>query len=79
VATGHRLWNTISTRVDDLRSDTSSAGSTLGTSGSADDSDDGGLLGRIPRPKWLRRGESGVSVWRLPKWGRGNDEGRVVI
>src|SRR5579871_3889825 len=79
VATGHRLWNSIATRVDDLRSDTSSAGSTLGTTGSVDDSEDSGLLGRIPRPKWLRRGESGTSVWRLPKWGRGGGEGSVVL
>lgn len=78
MATGHRLWNSISTRVDDLRSETSSAGSgTLGTS--VEDSEEGGLLGRIPRPKWLKRGESGISVWRMPKWGRSDDGGRVVL
>jgi len=79
VATGHRLWNSISTRVDDLRSDASS-GSTHGTSaGSGDDSEESGLLGRIRRPKWLKRGDSGVGVWRLPKFGRGGNEGRVEI
>lgn len=73
-ATGHRLWNSISNRVDDLRSEGSNEHSGRGV----DDTEEGGLLGRIPRPKWLGRGESGVSVWRLPRWGR-SDEGRVVL
>ena len=67
VATGHRLWNSISNRVDDLRTEDGTVRE-----------DEQGLLGRISRPKWLR-GESGSSVWRLPKWGRGDDEGRVVL
>jgi hypothetical protein len=71
VATGHRLWNSISNKVDDLRS--SEDGDT------AAEEEDRGLLGKISRPKWLQRGESGTSVWRLPKWGRGEDEGRVVL
>lgn len=73
VATGHRLWNSISTRVDDLRSDNSFDG------GRDSEGEEGGLLAKIPRPKWLKRGESGVSVWRLPKWGRNENAGRVVL
>jgi len=72
-ATGHRLWNSISNRVDDLRSEGSGE-----ARGGVSDDEEGGLLGRIPRPKWLQRGESGVSVWKLPRWGR-SDEGRVVL
>ena len=72
VATGHRLWNSISNKVDDLR--------TKGAGGGGDNEDEeGGLLGRIQRPKWMKRGDSGVSVWRLPRWGRSEDEGRVVL
>jgi hypothetical protein len=69
-ATGHRLWNSISNRVDDLRVQGSESGRA--------DGEEEGLLARIPRPKWLNRGESGVSVWRLPRWGR-SDEGRVAL
>jgi hypothetical protein len=69
-ATGHRLWNSISNRVDDLRSEGSEQGRL--------NVEEEGLLARIPRPKWLKRGESGVSVWRLPRWGR-SDEGRVAL
>ena len=72
VATGHRLWNSISNKVDDLR--TNSAGG-----GGDNEDEDGGLLGRIQRPKWMKRGDSGVSVWRLPRWGRSEDEGRIVL
>lgn len=72
VATGHRLWNSISNRVDDLRTEDEGRGE-------GDGEESGGLLGRIARPKWMQRGDSGASVWRLPKWGRGNDEGRVVL
>ena len=72
VATGHRLWNSISNKVDDLRTDDG------GSVRRSVEDDESRLLGRIPRPKWLKRGESGVSVWKLPRWGR-NDEGRVVI
>jgi hypothetical protein len=74
-ATGHRLWNSISNRVDDLRT---GEGVPEGRIHDDDEEEGGGLLGRIPRPKWLGRGESGVSVWRLPRWGRA-DEGRVVL
>jgi len=70
VATGNRLWNSISSRVDDLRT---------GTAEDRGDDEEGGLLGRIPRPKWLKRGDSGVGVWRFPRWGKAPDEGRVVI
>jgi LMBR1-like membrane protein len=74
VATGHRLWNSISSRVDDLRGNS--------TNVRADDEEGGperGFLRRIGRPRWMKRGDSGVSVWRLPRWGRGEDEGRVVL
>jgi hypothetical protein len=71
VATGHRLWNTISNRVDDLRTSEDQQRN--------EDSEEGGLLGRIQRPKWMKRGDSGVSIWRLPRWGRREDEGRVVL
>lgn len=73
VAAGHRLWNSISNRVDDLRTEGD------GDGGRGDEDAEGGLLARIPRPKWLKRGASGVSVWRLPKWGRGESEGRIVL
>lgn len=72
VATGHRLWNSISNRVDDLRTDDSDGQR-------AADDEDGGLLGKVTRPRWMQRGESGTSVWRLPRWGKNNDEGRVVL
>lgn len=72
VATGHRLWNSISNRVDDLRADNA-------RTSVEEDGEDRGLLGRIGRPKWMSRGDSGVSVWRLPRWGRGEEEGRVVL
>lgn len=74
VATGHRLWNSISNKVDDLRTDEGEGRGRMST-----EDEEGGLLGRIPRPKWLKRGESGVSVWKLPRWGRNDDEGRVVL
>jgi len=75
VATGQRLWNSISNRVDDLRTDDS------GRRGTGDDEEGegSGLLGRLGRPKWMKRGDSGVSVWRMPRWGRSEDEGRVVL
>jgi hypothetical protein len=45
IATGNRLWNSISNKVDDLR--------TEGAGGRVDNEDEeGGLLGRIQRPKW---------------------------
>lgn len=72
ISTGNRLWNSISNKVDDLR--------TEGVGGQVDNEDEeGGLLGRIQRPKWMKRGDSGVSVWRLPRWGKGDDEGRIVL
>jgi hypothetical protein len=74
VATGHRLWNSISNRVDDLRGGDSGARTSV-----EEDGEERSLLGRIGRPKWMSRGDSGVSVWRLPRWGRGEDEGRVVL
>jgi hypothetical protein len=73
VAAGHRLWNSISNRVDDLRTE----GGEEGESGNEDA--EGGLLGRIPRPKWLKRGGSGGNIWRLPRWGRGENDGRIVL
>ena len=75
VATGHRLWNSISNRVDDLRTEGAEGRGRRGS----EEGEEGGLLGRISRPKWLSRGDSGVSVWRLPRWGRGATEGRVVL
>lgn len=77
VATGHRLWNSISNRVDDLR--TEGGVGEGGRVGTEEGEEAAGLLGRIPRPKWLQRGDSGVSVWRLPRWGRSETEGRVVL
>lgn len=76
MATGHRLWNSISNRVDDLRTE---GGVGEAGRGGTEEGEEAGLLGRIPRPKWLQRGDSGVSVWRLPRWGRSETEGRVVL
>jgi hypothetical protein len=72
ISTGHRLWNTITNKVDDLRSSRTSGDRPI-------DDEEGGLLARIPRPKWLKRGDSGVGVWRLPRWGRGEEQGRVLL
>ena len=73
VATGHRLWNSISNRVDDLRTEGPEGGRV------SEEAEEAGLLGRISRPKWMQRGDSGVSVWRLPRWGRSETEGAVVL
>jgi len=73
VATGHRLWNSISNRVDDLRTEGPEGGRV------SEEAEEAGLLGRISRPKWMQRGDSGVSVWRLPRWGRSETEGTVVL
>ena len=76
VATGHRLWNSISNRVDDLRGEATSRATDRDEE---DGSEERGLLGMIARTRWMKRGDSGVSVWRLPRWGRGEDEGRVAL
>ena len=73
VATGNRLWNSISNRVDDLRTEGG------GRTENEGNTEERGLLGRIQRPKWMKRGDSGVSVWRLPRWRRSEDEGRVAL
>jgi hypothetical protein len=73
VATGHRLWNSISNRVDDLRTEGPESGRV------SEEAEAAGLLGRISRPKWMQRGDSGVSDWRLPRWGRSETEGTVVL